>query len=283
MITVKNFSFCYAGGNQAALDNINFTINDGEFVGIIGRSGSGKTTLTHAINGMIPHYFRGDFYGSVEITTKDGRVLDTVETLPDTISQFVGSVLQDTDAQMVTSMVWDELRYGLEGNGLSEDEINARVTQALADVGISDLADREISSLSGGQRQKVAIAAILALKPQILILDEPTGELDPQSSRNVYELLRKLNEQGITILVVEQKIMQLCEFCKRLIVLDKGKICFSGETKETLMHGDELERVGVHVPRIVSLYNSLTNQGISCGLPPCTLDEAEKMIEEALS
>ena len=283
MITVKNFSFCYAGGSQPALDNINFTINDGDFVGIIGRSGSGKTTLTHALNGMIPHYFRGDFYGSVEIIAKDGTVMDTVETLPDTISQFVGSVLQDTDAQMVTSMVWDELRYGLEGTGISEEEINSRVEQALQDVGISELKDREISSLSGGQRQKVAIAAILALKPQILILDEPTGELDPQSSRNVLELLRRLNEQGITILVVEQKIMQLCEFCKRLIVLDKGKICFNGETKETLMHGDVLENVGVHVPRIVSLYNSLTAHGISCGLPPCTLDEAEKMIEEALA
>ena len=283
MITVKNFSFRYEGGSQAALDDVNFTINDGEFVGIIGRSGSGKTTLTHALNGMIPHYFRGDFYGSVEITAKDGTVMDTVETLPDTISQFVGSVLQDTDAQMVTSMVWDELRYGLEGNELSEDEINSRVEQALADVGISELKDREISSLSGGQRQKVAIAAILALKPQILILDEPTGELDPQSSRNVFELLRRLNEQGVTILVVEQKIMQLCEFCKRLIVLDKGKICYNGETKETLMHGDVLEKVGVHVPRIVSLYNSLTAHGISCGLPPCTLDEAEKMVEEALA
>ena len=283
MITVKNFSFRYASGSQPALENINFTINDGEFVGIIGRSGSGKTTLTHALNGMIPHYFRGDFYGSVEITAKDGTVMDTVETLPDTISQFVGSVLQDTDAQMVTSMVWDELRYGLEGNSIPEEEINSRVKQALSDVGISDLADREISSLSGGQRQKVAIASILALKPQILILDEPTGELDPQSSRNVFELLRTLNEHGVTILVVEQKIMQLCEFCKRLIVLDRGNICFDGETKETLMHGDVLEKVGVHVPRIVSLYNSLTANGVSCGQPPCTLDEAEKMVEVAMS
>lgn len=283
MIEVKNFSFCYAGSERPALDNINFTINDGEFVGVIGRSGAGKTTLTHALNGMVPHYFRGDFYGSVKIAAKDGAVMDTVETSPDTISQFVGSVLQDTDAQMVTSMVWDELRYGLEGSGISEAEIEVRVTQALADVGISDLADREISSLSGGQRQKVAIAAILALKPQILILDEPTGELDPQSSRNVYELLRKLNEQGITIVVVEQKIMQLCEFCSRLIVLDNGKICFNGETKETLMHSDMLEKVGVHVPRIVSLYKSLADHGIECGLPPCNLSEAEKMIAEALS
>ncbi|MCH5187625.1 MAG: ABC transporter ATP-binding protein [Oscillospiraceae bacterium] len=283
MIAVKSFSFRYAGGSRAALDGIDFTINDGEFVGIIGRSGSGKTTLTHAMSGMIPHYFRGDFYGSVEITPKNGVALDTVETLPDTISQFVGSVLQDTDAQMVTSMVWDELRYGLEGVGLSEDEINSRVTEALEDVGISELADREISSLSGGQRQKVAIAAILALRPQILILDEPTGELDPKSSRKVFELLRRLNEQGITVIVVEQKIMQLCEFCKRLIVLNEGRILLDGETKETLTHGDVLERVGVHVPRIVSLYNRLTEQGAKCGLPPCTLDEAEKMVREALS
>lgn len=283
MIAVKNFSFCYRGGDQAALEDLNFTVEAGEFVGIIGRSGSGKTTLTHALNGMIPHYFRGDFYGSVEITAPDGTVLDTVETKPDVISQIIGSVLQDTDAQMVTSVVEDELRYGLEGNGLDAAEIDRRVAQALADVGIADLRDREISSLSGGQRQKVAIAAILALQPRVLILDEPTGELDPQSSRNVYELLRALNEQGVTILVVEQKIMQLCAFCKRLIVLDQGKIRFDGTTRETLAHSELLEQVGVHVPRIVSLYKHLAELGIPCRQPPCTLEEAEAMVKEALS
>ena len=283
MIEVKNFSFCYQGSDQAALEDLNFSIEAGEFVGVIGRSGSGKTTLTHALNGMIPHYFRGDFYGSVEITAPDGTVLDTVETKPDVISQIVGSVLQDTDAQMVTSMVLDEMRYGLEGNGLTEEEISGRALRALEDVGIADLKDREISSLSGGQRQKVAIAAILALRPKLLILDEPTGELDPQSSRNVYELLRALNEQGVTILVVEQKIMQLCEFCKRLIVLDRGKVCFDGTTRETLNHSDLLEQVGVHVPRIVSLYKELTERGVPCGEPPCSLEEAEKMVREALS
>ena len=283
MIAVKNFSFCYQGSAKAALEDLCFSIEAGEFVGIIGRSGSGKTTLTHALNGMIPHYFRGDFYGSVEITAPDGTVLDTVETKPDVISQIIGSVLQDTDAQMVTSMVSDELRYGLEGNGLDEAEIEDRVAKALADVGIADLRDREISSLSGGQRQKVAIAAILALRPRMLILDEPTGELDPQSSRNVYELLRGLNEQGVTILVVEQKIMQLCEFCKRLIVLDQGKICFDGTTRDTLANSDLLEEVGVHVPRIVSLYKELKERGVSCGQPPCSLKEAENMVREALS
>lgn len=283
MIQVKNFSFCYQGGEQAALEDLNFTIEAGEFVGVIGRSGAGKTTLTHAINGMVPHYFRGDFYGSVEITAPDGTVYDTVETKPDVLAQIVGSVLQDTDAQMVTSMVADELRYGLEGNGLDEEEIERRVAQALEDVGIAELRDREISSLSGGQRQKVAIAAILALRPRILILDEPTGELDPQSSRNVYELLRKLNEQGVTILVVEQKIMQLCEFCKRLIVLDQGKVCFDGATKDTLSHSELLERVGVHVPRIISLYKALAERGVRCGQPPCSLEEAETMVREALS
>ena len=283
MIDVKNFSFCYRGSEKAALEDLNFSIAAGEFVGVIGRSGSGKTTLTHALNGMIPHYFRGDFYGSVEITAPDGTVLDTVETKPDVISRIVGSVLQDTDAQMVTSLVADELRYGLEGGDLTEEEIAERVARALEDVGIAELRDREISSLSGGQRQKVAIAAILALRPRMLILDEPTGELDPQSSRNVYELLRQLNEQGVTILVVEQKIMQLCEFCKRLIVLDQGKIRFDGTTRETLAHSDLLEQVGVHVPRIVSLYKELTEQGVPCGQPPCTLEEAEKMVREALS
>ena len=282
MIKFENVSFKYDGASRFAVEDINLEIKDGEFVGIIGRSGAGKTTLTYAINGIVPHYFHGDFYGAVRVGADGGELLDTAQVLPDRIAEVVGSVLQDTDAQMITPTVKDEVRYGLEGRGYTEDEIERRTSEAMAEVGIEDLADYEINALSGGQRQKVAIASITAMRPQIIVLDEPTGELDPQSSRRVFELLRELNGRGITVIVVEQKIMQLCEFCKRLIVADGGKIRFDGGVREVLEHSAELEEIGVHIPRTVSLYKELAGRGLPCGSLPVGLDEAEKMVGRAL-
>ncbi|MBQ8509692.1 MAG: ABC transporter ATP-binding protein [Clostridia bacterium] len=271
MISINQLSFQYEGGVKPALVDITLEIPDGDFIGIIGRSGAGKSTLTYALNGIVPHYHKGDFYGSV---TVDG--MDTVETTPERLAELVGSVLQDTDAQMITSTVIDELQYGLISYGI--DDIDGRVDEALAALGIADLREREINSLSGGQRQKVAIASILALKPKIFILDEPTSELDPASSRMVFELLRTLNQTGVTVIVVEQKIMQLCEFCDRLIVLDGGAVAFDGGVREVLTHSEELEAIGVHVPRIVTLAKTIGSDKL-----PLNLDEAEAMLREVLA
>ena len=142
----------------------------------------------------MPHCYPGDFYGSVVV---DG--LDTCETALTDLSRVVGSVCQDVDSQFVTSVVEDEVLYGLENFAVPRDQMEGRVAQALADMGISDLRDRVISSLSGGQKQKVAIASILAMRPKVLVLDEPTAELDPASSRSVFDLLaRYACEHGAT-------------------------------------------------------------------------------------
>ena len=199
MIELKDFSFRYASGKRNALQNLNLTIEDGDFVGIIGNSGAGKSTLTYAINGIVPHHYRGDFYGSVMVNG-----LDTVDHSPEEIATHVGSVFQDVDAQMVTSMVEDELLFGLENFSVPREEIESRVTEALEQTGIPELRYRDLDTLSGGQKQKVAVAAILALRPRIIVLDEPTGELDPQSSEQIYSLLAQLNRQsGTTIIAVE--------------------------------------------------------------------------------
>ena len=180
MIALKDFSFRYASGKANALQNLNLTIDDGDFVGIIGNSGAGKTTFTYAINGIVPHHYRGDFYGAVTVNG-----LDTVDSKPEQLAVHVGSVFQDVDAQMVASIVEDEILFGLENFGIPHDQIEGRLSEALAQIGISDLRERELDSLSGGQKQKVAVAAILALRPAIIVLDEPTGELDPQSSDQI--------------------------------------------------------------------------------------------------
>ncbi len=279
MIQFKNFSFQYEDSQEFALEQIDLEIKKGEFVGIIGASGAGKTTMTYAINGVVPHFFKGDFYGAVEV---DGH--DTVESRPEELAKIIGSVFQDIDGQMVASIVEDEILFGLENFGIDKAEIPVRLEESLATVGISHLRYRTIASLSGGQKQKVAIAAIVALKPQILLLDEPTGELDPFSSRQIFEMLQMLNQEfGITVVVVEQKIMLLCEFVQKLIVLDNHKIAMDGPTKELLAQGSQLEAIGINIPRVATLANVLTEKGLYHGAMPTNLIEAKEMVEGILS
>src|SRR5574344_2933621 len=217
MISIENLGFAYTGAKKNALTNISLNIADGDFVGIIGASGAGKTTLSCAINGIIPHHYKGDYYGKVVVNGKD-----VFDTDPCTLALEVGSVFQDVDSQITCPVVEDEILFGLENFGVPKDEIQKRVDWALKETGIEKGSDRDINSLSGGQKQKTAIAAILALRPKILVLDEPTGELDPVASRNVFRILKDLNTTyGMTIIVIEQKIMLLCEFAKNLVVMNE--------------------------------------------------------------
>ena len=278
MIQISELSFTYKGADRPALSDISLTIPDGGFVGIIGESGAGKTTLTYAINGIIPHHFRGDYYGSV---TVEG--LDAFEQDPAALSLHVGSVLQDTESQMVASVVEDEILFGLENFGFPREEIRERLEDALRKVGIESLRRRNISSLSGGQRQKVAIAAIVAMRPRILLLDEPTGELDPASSRQIFSLLRELNERlGMTIVVVEQKIMLLCEFARELAVMADGRLVCHGPVREVLARSRQLEELGVNCPRVVTLSRRLQEEGLGSGGTCINVDEAEQMVRRVL-
>lgn len=277
MITIEDLSFKYRNSKKMALEHINLTIKAGDFVGIIGNSGAGKSTLTYALNGIIPHHYSGDYYGKVQING-----LDTVDHYPDKIAQYVGSVFQDIDGHMVASMVEDELLFGLENFDVPRNEIESRISYALESVGITALRHRALSTLSGGQKQKVAIAAILALNPKILVLDEPTGELDPQSSRQVFEVLRELNRRGITIVIVEQKIMLLCEFVNKLVVLNKAGIACVGDVSEVLQNSAELSEIGINVPRVVTLADRLRAEGLYDGVIPVDLQSAEAMVREVL-
>ncbi|MCD8370820.1 MAG: energy-coupling factor ABC transporter ATP-binding protein [Clostridiales bacterium] len=279
MVVVKGLSFQYANGARQVLKQLNLTVPEGGFLGIIGPSGAGKTTLIQAMNGMIPHHFPGDYYGSV---TVDGR--DAFDSSVAEISRSAGTVFQDIDSQMVAIVVEDEILYGLENFGVPKKEIEGRITESLELVGISDLRYRSIRSLSGGQKQKVAIAAILALKPKLLLLDEPTGELDPASSRQIFSILRELNEtQNITVIVVEQKIMLLCEFAKELGVLSDGELLFHGPVREVLSHSAELEEIGVQCPRVATLSAAMAAAGIGDGRMSLNLDEAEEMVRRCLA
>lgn len=265
MIEIEDLTFQYREGDSPVVEDVNLTIESGAFVGIIGAAGSGKSTLTYAMNGIVPHCYPGDFYGAVRI---DGR--DTCETTLTDLSQIVGSVCQDIDSQFVSSVVEDEMLYGLENYGVPHDQIEERLQEALDAMGIGDLRNRLIASLSGGQKQKVAIASILALRPSVLVLDEPTAELDPASSRNVFTLLsRYAKDHGTTVVVVEQKIALLAEFADMLVVVDGGRIRFADAPAEVLSHSEELLQIGVNCPRATTLMNRLAAKGLYAG-PVCT-------------
>ncbi|WP_024834258.1 energy-coupling factor ABC transporter ATP-binding protein [Ruminiclostridium josui] len=278
MIEFKDFSFKYKTGEKPALTIKNLSIQKGDFVGIIGNSGAGKSTFTYAVNGVIPHHYEGDFYGEVRVKGQD-----TVDLSPTQLALSVGSVFQDIDGQMVSSVVEDEILFGLENFGVPKEEIEKRITDILKMVGIEDLRYRNINTLSGGQKQKVAISAVVAMMPDILVLDEPTAELDPQSSLQIYNMLKMLNENlNITIIVVEQKIMLLSEFSKRIIVLDSGEIYLEGTPKEVLSDTTKLTDIGVNCPRVSSLANNLKQRKIYNGPVPVNLNEAETMVRSVL-
>lgn len=279
MIEIRDLSFTYRESPQPTVRNINLSIPDGQFVGITGAAGSGKSTLTYAFNGIIPHCYPGEFYGAVLI---DGH--DTVDTSLTDISRLVGSVCQDIDSQMVSSVVEDELLYGLENFAIPKEEVEPRLEEALRAMGIEDLRDRAIASLSGGQKQKVAVASILALRPKVLVLDEPTAELDPASSQAVFELLRRYaREHGTTVIVVEQKIALLSEYADRLIIVKEGQLLFDDSPAAVLEHAEELLAEGINCPRSTSLANRLRKLGLYSG-PACrNVAEAVRACEEVLA
>lgn len=278
MLSIRDFSFQYHGSEAYSLRDINMNITDGEFIGIIGGSGAGKSTLAYALTGVIPHHYRGNFYGEI---TVEG--MDTVENRPEMLAADIGLVMQDIEAQMVASTVEDELLFGLENFGVSHRVMEQRIKEALDMVGIGDLRYRSINTLSGGQKQKAAIAAIAALKPKIMILDEPTGELDPKSSIQIFEMLKKMNrEYGMTIIVIEQKIMLLSEYVQRLVVLENGTIAFDDTVKHVVQNSSHLEKIGVNCPRVTTLYQKLKQRGMTLRDIPVTVKEAAELVGEQL-
>ena len=275
IIEVKDVTFTYSGAQRHALERVSLAVAEGEFVGVIGPSSAGKSTLEGVMSGAVPHHFAGELYGACLV---DGK--DTCEVTLTDVSRLVGSVLQDIDAQFVTSNVRDELLFGLENFGVTHDEIPARMQQALETVGIEDLRDREIATLSGGQKQKVAIAAILALRPRVLVLDEPTAALDPVSSTLVFETLYEVNQSaGITVVVIEQKVALLSEYCSRVVVLDQGKLVFDDTPRKVFSHGERLREIGVDSPRVARVSNSLAAAGLcELGEPALSVDEAAAIV-----
>lgn len=279
MINIQGLSFFYDNSKEAALNNINLHISEGEFVGVIGPTGAGKSTLTLCLNAVIPHFQRGDFYGEVKV---DGK--DTVDNNCARIAYSVGSVFQDPESQIVSSIVEEETAFGLENLNIPRAEIASRIKESLEMAGISDLRHSSTAQLSGGQKQRVAIASAIALRPKILVLDEPTSELDPKGSLDIFNTLRHLNiEYNITVVVVEQKIQLLTEYCSRLVVMEKGSVLLDGPTRTVLANQDILQGIGVNSSPVTRLAYLLKKEGLYQGEFPINVDEAHLVVSKVLS
>lgn len=277
MIKIENFTFYYSDAEKPALEDLNLEIQDGEFILVTGPSGGGKSSLCRCINGLIPHFYGGKVAGEVEV-----QELDIRKHSPRELATKVGMIFQDPENQLVTMDVEREIAFGLENLTFPRDLIAKRIEESLDTLGISDLRHRQLHELSGGEKQKVAIASVLALHPEILILDEPTSELDPKSAEEVLSLVQRLNDElGITVILIEQRLDRVIQHVDRLVVLDGGKIVADGTTRDVLSNSyQEISEAGVGMPPIIRLAHELGRMGITTNKTPLTVKEGRIMLQE---
>jgi energy-coupling factor transporter ATP-binding protein EcfA2 len=275
VIKIEQFTFCYSGSSLPALKNVNLTINDGEFLLITGPSGGGKSSLCRCFNGLIPHFYGGTVSGRVEV-----QGIDTSVQPMKKITGTVGMIFQDPENQMVTTDVEREIAFGLENMAFPRDLIAKRIEESLDTLGISGLRHRQLHGLSGGEKQKVAIASVLALHPDVIVLDEPTSELDPKGAEDVLSIIARLNDElGITIILVEHRLDRVVHLVDRVIILDKGQIVADGHPGEVFSR-TSIADSGIGIPPIIRLVQGLRNKGFSIVKTPLTVKEGRIFLDD---
>ncbi|MCG2796482.1 MAG: energy-coupling factor transporter ATPase [Actinomycetia bacterium] len=228
LVEVEELTYSYPGRDRPALEGVDLRLSPGEFVLLLGSSGSGKSTLCRSLNGLVPHFYGGKISGKVTVAGKD-----TLQARVKDLSRHVGMVFQDPENQLVTESPVSEVAFGLENMGLDPATMRKRVEEVLATLRLSSLKGKKISELSGGQKQKVALASVLVMHPEVLVLDEPTSQLDPISADDFLSTLKSLNDElGLSVLLVEHRVERCFHFADRVIVLEKGRVAFSGTPAE---------------------------------------------------
>lgn len=278
VITVEHLKYRYPGASALALDDISLSVEKGEFIGILGANGAGKSTLSQALIGLVPQFYKGAYGGSV---TVNGR---NAETTPvNTLCENVGLVFQNPFNQLsgAKDTVYGEVAFGMQNLGVEREEMKRRIEKTLKLLDIWQYRDRNPFELSGGQMQRVAIASVLVMQPQVMILDEPTSQLDPEGTEEVFRVVDLLSKSGITILMIEQKIEKLAAYCDRLLLLDGGRqIAF--DTPERIFSREDLETHGVQAPAFTRICRA-RGLALPDGTCPVTVESAAPLLKQALT
>jgi len=270
-IVIENLSFRYPGQSQAALRDVNLQVNQGECVILLGPTGCGKSTLALCLNGLIPHLISGELHGHVYI-----HGVDTRQAAVSELAQAVGLVFQDPEAQFCMLTVEDEIAFGLENLGLPRQEMDGRIESALNLVGLSEERHVRLDRLSGGTKQRLALAAVLAMGPRILVLDEPTSNLDPRGTADFFAHLATLKEQGYTILLIEHKLDDLMDLVDQVAVLGpEGHLIANGDPRSVFRENSaRLLREGIWLPQVTELAFRLAQSGTPVERFPVDVAEA---------
>jgi len=246
-IVIRNLQYVYAGRGEPTLKGVDLEVGKGEFVLLTGPTGCGKSTLLKAINGLIPHVLGGTMEGRIVVAGTDTR-----RAAMPVLSQRVGLVFQSPDDQIFSTMVLDEAAFGPENLALPRETIRQRVHDSLRIVGLDRHSQRSTNSLSGGQKQRLAIASVLTMNPEILLLDEPFAQLDPLGVREVIEVVRRLNREGMTIVLVEHRIHEVADIADRMIVMAGGCVVLNDTPRRVFKRAGEVRALGLRVPDSVA-------------------------------
>lgn len=277
IIEIKDLSYTYPGLSKPSLSNITLSIERGSFVTLTGPSGCGKTTLCRCINGLVPHFYGGEATGEVKVSN-----LSVQDQPISELAQHVGFVFQNPENQLFSLSVEREIAFGLENLALPREEMKERLEWALDVIGIEDLRQRSPYELSGGQQQRVAIASVIAMKPKILIFDEPTSSLDPLAATKLFKTISRLNKTlGLTIILVEHRLDLLSTLTNQVIVMDDGEVKMNGKPIEVF--GSPLAKlIGIGIPKIVRLYQEIANTGSVTKRPPLSVEDFTSYLRSRL-
>lgn len=279
-IKIENLKHVYNAGSpfeSIALDGVNLEIEKGEFIGLIGHTGSGKSTLIQHLNGLLK-----PFSGKIYINGLD--ITDSYTSLTE-IRKKVGLVFQYPEYQLFEETIYKDIAYGPSNLGLDEIEIDKRIRESMEMTGLDfdKLKDRSPFELSGGQKRRVAIAGVLAMKPEVLILDEPTAGLDPKGRDEILAQIKKLHDQtNTTIILVSHSMEDVAKLVTRIIAMNRGRVEFCEPPTKLFKHGEKLKEIGLGVPKIVDLVTMLRQRGFEISEDIITLEEAKEAILKEL-
>ncbi len=279
LIEIKDYSWRYLYTTEPAVKNLNLTVEEGVFLGVIGPNGSGKTTLAYSLNGLIPGQYHGVKEGAVYVAGTE------VEEYPKgELQRSVGVVFSDPESQFTAMTVEDELVFGMENLGMSIPEIRERLEWVVDLTNLSPLLLKPPYEISGGQKQRVALAAVLAMTPRVMILDEPTSMLDPISRKRVFDVLAKLKkEQKNTIIVIEHSLENLIPLADRMAFMLNGELVLEDETRPFFTQIAMLMEKGIFPPDAMQFFHQLNLRGWYDGQLPLTVEEAAQSLRALLA